>query len=285
MDDLLHPDLVNRYIRHMLLRRIAQIRQETTGKIDPDVSIVIRTKNDIAYIKTLLADIAAQEYTGKTEVILVDTTSTDGTVEYAKAHGANVITISQREFTYPKALNIGFRAARYPYVATLVGHSALPSRWFLRSLTCWYDTGKTFGGVYNGYLPNWNATRSERWITTLWSIAASRRPWILTKPLAGMLGANSAIVSRVAWKQFDGFDERYAAGGEDGALARQMLGEGMLVVREPLCSVLHSHSLGLFDNFRQIRDWTRMTEPLPFDGEALQRRRPDLRQKRGSSFY
>jgi GT2 family glycosyltransferase len=279
MDDLLHPDLTNRQVRRILLRQIARMRQETAGKSDPNISIVIRTKNDIAYIKTLLADIAAQDYTGKTEVILVDTASTDGTAEYARAHGAKVITISQKDFTYPKALNLGFRAARYPYVATLVGHSAFPTRWFLRSLTRWYDTGKIFGGVYNGYLPNWNATRSERAIGNLWFMTAGWRSWVLRKPIAGMLGANSAIVSRDAWKRLGEFDESYAAGGEDSALAKRMLAEDMLVVRESLCCVMHSHSLGLLDNFRQVRDWMRMAKPLPFDAEALHRRRPDLRKK------
>lgn len=279
VDDLLHPGLTDRQVRRMLLRRIAQVRRETAGKTDPDVSIVIRTQNDIAYIETLLEDIATQEYNGKTEVILVDTASTDGTAEYARAHGAKVITISQQDFTYPRALNMGFRAAHYPYVATLVGHSFLPTRWFLRSLTRWYSVGKTFGGVYNGYLPNWNATRSERSIGVLWFTTLGWRSWVITRPITGMLGANSAIISRAAWKQLGGFDERYAAGGEDSALARRMLAEGMVVVRESLCCAMHSHGLGLLDSFRQVRDWMRMAEPLPFDAEALHRRRPDLRRK------
>lgn len=279
MDNLLHPEYIGRYARSLLLRRIEQVRQDNVGKSDPDVSIVIRTKNDISYIEALLADINAQEYSGNVEVILVDTESTDGTVECAKSHGAKVISITQADFTYPKALNLGFSAAKYPYVVTLVGHSLLSSRWFLRSLTRWYDTGQVFGSVYGWPMPGKNATRSEQVVALLWLFLSRPQLNVLTKPEGGMLTANSAIVSRAAWKQFDGFDERYAAGGEDGALGRKILAKNMLVVRDPLCAVMHSHGLGFLDQVRQIRHWIEVSKPLPFDIHSVNRRRPDMRQK------
>src|SRR4051794_33734735 len=104
-------------IKKQLEKRAAEVLKVTKNRVDPDVSVLIRSKNELADITVLLADIEAQVYSGRVEVIVVDTESTDGTAEYAEAHGAKVISISQAEFTYPKALNIGFKAAKYPYVA------------------------------------------------------------------------------------------------------------------------------------------------------------------------
>jgi glycosyltransferase involved in cell wall biosynthesis len=284
MNYLLHVENFKRlplrgwYAGKPLANRVLRLHQETAGKADPDVSIVIRTKNDMAYIKTLFQDIRDQEFTGKIEIIVVDTCSTDGTAEFAKSQGAEVISIKQQGFTYPKALNLGFQVARYPYIVTLVGHSALTSRLFLKSLTRWYDTAD-FGGVFSWPLPNWNASWYERINAPLWMPSILRTYKVVTKATTGTLGANSAIVSRAAWQELGGFDERYAAGGEDSAFAASMIEQGMFVVREPLCSVFHSHGLGPINSLRQQWHWKQIVKPLPFDSKNLNRRRPDLRRK------
>jgi rhamnosyltransferase len=282
MPPILHSDSLKRIlirggtIRRNLARRVAEIQKLTADMQDPDISVVIRTKNDRRYIKTLLSDIAAQDFDGKVEVILVDTASTDGTDTYAKAHGAKVITISQKDFTYPKALNIGFAKARFPYVVTLVGHSALCTPYMFKALTYWSHQ-KDFGGMYSTPLINWNASFTERLGIGLDFARRFRKPVIMKKSVMGILGANCSIVSRVAWEACGGYDERYAAGGEEVSLSNSLLAGNKLIVREPLCTVHHSHGLGLLNNIRQIRHWHQISsKPLPFEERSLLRRRPDL---------
>ena len=50
---------------------------------NPKVSIVIRTLNESKYLRQLLVSIQNQTYKN-TEIILVDSGSTDGTIEIAK---------------------------------------------------------------------------------------------------------------------------------------------------------------------------------------------------------
>lgn len=74
------------------------------------VSVVIRSYNEAAHIGKLLLGIAAQRMAAH-EVIVVDSGSTDGTVDIARRHGARVIAIDKREFTFGRALNVGCATA------------------------------------------------------------------------------------------------------------------------------------------------------------------------------
>ena len=244
---------------------------------DPDVSIVIRTRNDGGYVKQLFEDIKAQLFDGKVEVIVVDTESTDGTAEYATARGAKIIRINQQEFSYPHALNLGFKAAKYPYVVTLVGHSNLTNRLMLKSLTYWCQQER-FGGMYCYPLSNSNGT--------IWDHVpiVCTMPWVLPGPLVtrrifgGVLGANGSIVKREVWQKLGGYDERYAGGGEDVALARSMLDNGYSIIREPLCVVFHSHGLNFINTIRQYWHWFEVgKKPTAFQTAKVHARRPDLR--------
>jgi glycosyltransferase involved in cell wall biosynthesis len=75
------------------------------------VSIVIRSYNEAQHIGKLLLGIAAQSLAAH-EVIVVDSGSTDDTVAIARKHGAKVIEIDKREFTFGRALNVGCRSAK-----------------------------------------------------------------------------------------------------------------------------------------------------------------------------
>jgi rhamnosyltransferase len=281
---LLHPEAIlglpfsGKSIARALETRAAEISRLTADLPDQPVSIVIRTRNNEAYIKSLLEDIERQVYDAPVEVILVDTESTDRTVAIARQFGARVINIKQTDFTYPRALNLGFEAAKHPYVMSLVGHSNLSNRYNLKCLTFW-AADKRFGGLYCGPLANHNASRTERLGIGLGLSRRYRQPKIekAESPAMGVLGANGAIVNKSVWQKLGKFDEHYAGGGEDSALGHVMLNHGYLIVSEPLCAVLHSHNLGPVDNIRQYLHWREVGKPSPFIQSKILKRRPDLR--------
>ena len=286
VDFLLHPENLSRipFLGGWFARRLEAQARAMTARAkdlpDPNVSVVIRAKNDEAYAEGWFADLAAQDFSGDIEVIVVDTSSTDRTAEIARAHGAKVITITQDEFTYPRALNIGFRAAKHPYVLTLVGHSNLMNRATLKALTYWCRQ-KDFAGVYGFSLPNTNASLWERLGSMIILPPFTRREKVMRKSAGGLLGANASIVKRDVWGRLGGYDERYAGGGEDTALGRSMIEAGLLVAYEPLCMVFHSHGLGFGNLVRQMAHWAQVARPQPqaFDTVKLHRRRPDLAHK------
>lgn len=267
-----------RVIAKNLQSRAAEIVQLATGIEEPPVSIVIRTRNNRQYIKSLMEDIKHQVYSAPVEVILVDTESSDHTVSIAKQYGAEVVTIKQADFTYPKALNLGFGTAKHPYVMSLVGHSNLSNIYTLKSLAYWSNQDG-FGGMFCTPLVNYNASWVERFtlgvgLSKRYRLAKYEEPDSTTM---GILGANGAIVKRSVWKEMGGFDEAYAGGGEDAALGHKMMANGYSVVREPLCAVLHSHGLGLIDSAKQMKHWMSLAKPTPFEASKIFKRRPDLR--------
>ena len=77
----------------------------------PDVSVIIRTCNEERVLPATLSAVAQQHYSGTVEVVIVDSGSTDATVQIAERAGAKVVHL-QRRFSYGLASNAGFEAAR-----------------------------------------------------------------------------------------------------------------------------------------------------------------------------
>lgn len=283
MDYLLHEENFARMrwnghrIQTWMRRRLTQIAGATTGLKDPNVSIIIRSRNDGEHIQRLFQDIRAQIFEGNIEIILVDTESRDNTAIYAKSQGAKIIHLEQREFSYPRALNLGFQATKYPWVVTLVGHSSLTNRLFLKSLTYWIHQESNLGGIYSLSMENWNASRLERFENIILPFVW-KKPAIIKNLSPGIMGANCSIVKREVWERLNGYDERYAAGGEDRAFARSMLSHNLIIVREPLCSVFHSHGLSIKNSLKQWWHWIVVSyKAAPFETVKVHKRRPNLR--------
>lgn len=74
------------------------------------ISIVIRSFNEDEHIERLLLGIRAQRLKPH-EVIIVDSGSTDRTVEIARHYADKIVTIDKSEFTFGRALNRGIAAA------------------------------------------------------------------------------------------------------------------------------------------------------------------------------
>ena len=86
----------------------------------PPFSIVIRTLNSAATLGQVLA--ALRREAGD-QLVIVDSGSTDGTLELARQHGAEIVPIRRDEFTYGRALNRGFAVARHDWVLSLSSHT------------------------------------------------------------------------------------------------------------------------------------------------------------------
>ncbi len=90
----------------------------------PPLSIVIRSLN---VASTLPRVLDAFDRLPADEIILVDSGSSDGTLEIARRAGARIVELTAAEFTYGRSLNLGFRAARHEWVLALSAH-AVPTR-------------------------------------------------------------------------------------------------------------------------------------------------------------
>lgn len=283
---LLHPEIFKRTLgfgpsaAKKLLARCREIYTQTQDVEHPEICVIIRTRNDGDRLESLFEDIEAQDYTGKVEVVVVDTESKDKTLEIARKHGAIIVEMQQKHFNYPKGLNLGFEAANHALVFSVVGHSSFTNNMTFRAVALWAQA-EAFGGAYGATMPDKNASPSERFFAIFGMIGdRHRHPLAIVSNRLGLLQSNAAAVSKNAWKQVGGYDEKYGAGGEDNAMAVEMLAAGLQIVREPALSVHHTHGLGLLNLGRQQVYWNRISQKaLPFSDKSLTAYRPDLRRK------
>lgn len=222
-------------------------------------SIVIRTLNEAEHLPALFAGIAAQEFPeGEIETVIVDSGSTDGTIDIAKRNNANLVHIAKADFSFGRSLNVGCQAATGEALVFVSGHCIPASpRWVSELVTplfeghAAYSYGKQLGG---------NKTRfSETRIFAKYFPDTSR------VPQDGFFcnNANSALLKRV-WAN-NPFDETLT-GLEDMHLAKRLVSQGYVVAYVAEAPVFHLHD----ENWRQIR--------LRFEREAiaLQHIMPDV---------
>ena len=87
----------------------------------PRCSIVIRAYNEEKHIGRLLDGIM-QQTVKDVQIILVDSGSTDRTVEIALKYPVDLVHIKPQEFTFGRSLNLGVAAAKADYVVNASAH-------------------------------------------------------------------------------------------------------------------------------------------------------------------
>ncbi len=203
------------------------------------ISIVIRAKNEARDIGDTLRAIYRQEGTGPVEVIVVDSGSTDGTLDIVRQFPVRLIEIPPETFTYGRALNIGIAAATGDVVVSLSAHS-LPAheRWLANLVRNFADS--RVAGVYGRQIPRANATLFDLFGMALSGVTSTRRRWQEKDMMFS--NANGAF-RRQLCRAFP-FDERLL-GAEDLAWAHVVQSQGYAIVYEPGAPVYHSHGESL----------------------------------------
>lgn len=239
----------------------------------PETSIIIRTKNEARWLGECLRRLQAQSYRDF-ELIIIDSGSTDGTLDIARGFPTRVLHIRPEKFSYPYALNYGCsRASAEHYFAFLSGHSLPCSRtWLADGIANFAD--RTVMGAYGFVWALPDGSIGEKFIFSEYVSRlrhAFRRQVRVTAGGMGVLGFTNAVIRRDLWERHH-FDEAYGLGGEDGEWSRYWFSRGYVAIRDIRFSVYHSHGLGLRALRQQWRYWASLDRPQPF-------RVPEFRRK------
>ncbi len=221
-----------------------------------DLSIVILTKNGGDLFKDVLAGLFACDGILETEVLVVDSGSTDRTLEHASHYAQiQIHEIPSSEFGHGKTRNLGARLTTRPIIVYLVQDATPAASDFLSRLTrplC--DEG--FAAVFGRQLPRPGTNPIER--IFLEGRYPNRRE-IRSYSGNGPLGIQSIFFSNVCsamwrevWEAIP-FDESLIM-SEDQFWAKQALIKGHRILYEPVAVVFHSHNCGLNDVFRRNFD-------------------------------
>ena len=198
----------------------------------PDCSLVIRAYNEAAHIGRLIEGLSRQTL-HDVEVILVDSGSTDATVELAASAGAQVVHIPPAEFTFGRSLNLGLAAANCDLVAIASAHvyPVYPD-WLERLLEPFSDPRVVL--TYGKQRAPASSCFSEQQIYQRWypEQSDSRQ----TQPFCN--NANAAV-RLSAWNHHP-YDETLT-GLEDLAWAKWALAEGHNIAYVAEAEIIHIH--------------------------------------------
>src|SRR3989338_347923 len=199
----------------------------------PEASIIIRTYNEEKHLGNLLRALKRQTHQNF-EIIVVDSGSSDRTLEIAREAGVRVIEIESRHFTFGSALNIGAREARGRYLVFASAH-VLPvdDEWLANLLSPFKESRVAM--VYGRQLGVTQSKFSEQ-VDFKRLFGASE--YNSNVPLYYANNANSAV-RRDLWQKRV-FDE-YLFGLEDIEWAREMVKRSYLVRYAPKAGVYHIH--------------------------------------------
>lgn len=212
-------------------------------KSQPTVSIVFRALNEEKWFDQALAACKAQRFDGDLEIILVDSGSTDRTLDIAERHGCQVVNIPRKRFTFGRSLNWGCEAASGEYLVFISAH-CIPAhdRWLanlidpLRAGVADYVYGRQLGHtcthfsenqIFAKYFPPYDRLPQEDFFVN---------------------NANSAI-KRSLWANYR-FDEE-CTGLEDMVLGQQIVRDGKAIGYVADAGVHHIHEETLKQTYRR----------------------------------
>ncbi|MDX6636633.1 MAG: colanic acid/amylovoran biosynthesis glycosyltransferase [Solirubrobacterales bacterium] len=208
----------------------------------PDISVVVRSRDEAHGIGRTLELIAEQEYDGAVEAIVVDSGSTDDTVAIARSHGARVIEIPAESFTYGGSLNTGCQAASGELLVALSAHAYPRERdWLARAAAHFADARVACA---SGQPRGPDGSPLSTPIIQDAGLARRRPRWGYSNA-AGMFRAD--LFSRRAFRAD-------MPATEDKAWVLHWLDQGYVCVLDPGLVVDHDHSKDpLREQFRRAR--------------------------------
>lgn len=246
------------------------------------ISVVIPVKDGGEELRRCLDAIARQRVDEEVELVVVDSGSTDGSPELARAHGAHVQRLEASGFSHGGARNRGAEAARGEVlVFTSQDASAIDDRW-LATLVAALRRDPEIAGAYGRQLAHDDARPPERYFLDFLygprsrtQRAASRAELSLHTTLFS--NVNSAL-PRSVWEEFRFAEDVIMS--EDQELSARMLLAGRAIAYEPQAAVRHSHRYTIPAAFRRFFDSGVSGERAYLAGAA-----PSARALRGAAWH
>ena len=212
------------------------------------ISVVIRTKNEAKDIGKCL-ELIKNQSGQPLDIILVDSGSTDGTLEIVKQwQDVKIIEMPASEFTFGRSLNIGFEAAKGDVIASISAHAFPCDEYWLENNLKHFDNPDV-AGVYGKQVPHldaWPPVQREYLSFYGEQLRTQTDPDNSRDHIFS--NANSAI-RRHCWEKRK-FDEQLT-GSEDMEWAWAILKLGYKIIYEPAAGAYHSHNEPLNKIFKR----------------------------------
>lgn len=221
-------------------------------------AIVIRTLNEAKYLEELLLSIKKQDYSGGFEIVIVDSGSTDKTLEIASNYDCRITYIKKENFSFGRSLNIGCDFANADLLVFVSGHCIPTNKDWLSNLLEPINQG-ICKYTYGGQVGRDTTKYSE------YQLLNKYFPEMSAVPQDGFFCNNAnAAVAKDAWSKYK-FDEDLT-GCEDMYLAKQLVSDGENIGYVAEAAVYHIHD----------ESWAQVRRRYEREAIALQKIMPEV---------
>lgn len=219
------------------------------------ISVIIPTLNAEKYISHLIKNLWRQRQI-PSEILIIDSSSEDGTVDIAESLSARVIRINRESFDHGGTRNYAFRKAEGEIIIFLTQDATPLDIFFIENLIAPLKEA-SIPLSYGRQLPRDNADPIE-FFARLFNYPEHSSIKDISQ--LSVLGIKtffcSNVCSAIRRKEFEevgGFPEKVIM-NEDMILAAKLILKGYRVAYQPSAKVFHSHQYGLKELFQRYFD-------------------------------
>lgn len=251
----------------------------TTGVTgERSVGVVIRSLDESELIGRCLETLRAQRRDFDLDILVVDSGSTDATVEIARSHGARIVELAPGDFDYSRSLNVGIDEVRGDLVVSLSAHAIPIDEGWLEAITAPFERPDVAGV----------STRQVPWPDAPWqevkrlTHAFTEAPRTYSRADAtGLLFSNAAsAIRRSVWREHP----FTLPAVEDLEWAQRVVAAGWSIVYEPRTAVYHSHRESPRAQARRMIDINRVNDAKRTPLRTLREAAGYLRRDASSIF-
>lgn len=228
-----------------------KIKSRSSFTLKSPVSVVILCLNEIGTIRQCLEAVFSQKIDCKVEVIVIDSGSTDGSLDVVAEFDTKIIRILPNEFGHGKTRNLGAENASGEIIVFLNGDAIPHNKKWLSELVRPLVNSSNLAGIYSRQVPHpYHGGRIYRQLQRIYG-AYPR----LTTPLMSLSLRNtrfstvSCALKKRIWKKAPFREDVWQA--EDQFWAASIIRRGFSIAYNPASVVRHSHEESVKRLFRR----------------------------------
>lgn len=231
-------------------------------------SVVIPTKNGEAYLEEVLTAVFAQETDFSFEVVVVDSGSTDRTLEILARFPVRLLRIPPQEFNHGETRNRAIRETDGDFVALLTQDATPAGSSWLACLVAAFEDPRV-AGVFGPHhtRPDCDPIETRNLVAHFRGFGETRTRYEIRdqadyrahQGVYDFFSNCNSCLSRTVWEQIP---FRRTEMSEDQMWAQDVLQAGYVKVFEPAAAVYHSHTYTPWGFFMRAFDEYRSYEIL-----------------------
>lgn len=239
-----------------------------------DVSIILPTYNGFRYIDQVLQAVCSQRTRFPYEIIVIDSGSTDGTMEVIHSYPVRLYQIDKKDFGHGKTRNFGAELAQGQYLVYITQDATPADEYWLAELIKGFSLDPMVGCVFGKQVarPECDPITSRDLLLHFEAFSKTELPLVQQientpegwdhyhrNPLWYGFNSNvNAALKKEVWQKIRFRDALYT---EDQLMGRDIIVNGWKKVYAPKATIIHSHSYSsYFEYFRRYFDELRGME-------------------------